>query len=251
MTLHYLAAAGFVAHSTWQTKAASNTRGLEMTRERGQVWTLTLKGYNLLQQYAADVPPLASIDLARPSTALEHEEWRVRLDVRTLLMRLVLEARSTALLNCVEIRLPSSTPWPTAWMCVPCSPPDAVVSILWSPAIHRPADWLPWIAPARGPVGPIRYPIYLERSQSHRSVTDIARAWRQVSSKHLHIPVVILQSEDRYALIFQQLATLPQAPSFRLTTWAGLESGISQGQWRDERGATCGLRPLPESAANG
>src|SRR3712207_6058476 len=105
VSLHYLAAAGFVAQSTWQTKRVSRMRGPETREEGGQVWTLTPKGHALLQQYVPDVPPLAWIDLARPSTALEHEEWRVRLDVRTLLIRLVLEARSAALLNGVGFRV--------------------------------------------------------------------------------------------------------------------------------------------------
>lgn len=250
MSLHYLAAAGFVAQSPWQTKRASKIRGLEMSRERGQVWTLTPKGHDLLQQYMANVPPLAWIDLARPSTSLEHEEWRVRLDVRTFLMRLVLEARSTALLNCVEVRLPNRAAWPVVCTDAPLPPPDALVSILWSPAIPQAAEWLPWIAPATGPASMVHYPIYIERSQSQRSVTDVARAWSQAATKQLHIPVMIFQREERFASTYQQLADLPQSPSFRLATWTVLEAGIAQEQWRDERGMLCGLHPLPESAVN-
>jgi hypothetical protein len=146
--------------------------------------------------------------------------------------------------------LPNGAAGPALCTDAPVPPPDGLVSILWSPAMLQPADWLPWMAPVTGPVCAIRYPIYLERSQSQRSVTDIARAWCQTSSEQIHIPVVILQSEDHYVLSYQQLATLAQAPSFRLTTWAALKSGVSQGQWRDEHGKTCGLHPLSESAAN-
>src|SRR3954453_2462005 len=85
ITLYYLAEAHFIARSNWRLKRESH--------ERGQVWTLTAKGHALLQRYVQHTPPLTHIDLARPSSAIEHEEWRVRIQIRTLLVRLLLEAR--------------------------------------------------------------------------------------------------------------------------------------------------------------
>ena len=245
VSLHYLAAAGFVAHSTWRSRRGSYIPGPEMAGERGQVWTLTAKGWHLLQQYAVTVPPLTPVDLARPSTALEHEEWRVRLDVRFLLVRLVLEARERALLNDVEIILPDGTGWPEAWQYAPCPPPDALLSVRWSPVVCQPPDWLPWIGPVTVLTNQIRYPIYLERSLSRRSITEVVCAWSQASTTHPFIPIVILRTEDRLVSTYQHAEALPQSPPLRMTTWNALETGVLHGQWRDEHGRICGLHPLP------
>ncbi len=242
-SLHYLAAAGFVAQSTWQTRRVSRERGQDISRERGQIWMLTPKGHDLLQQHILDAPPLAWIDLARPSTAIEHEEWHVQLDVRTLLVRLLLEARCTALLNYVELYLPGGIGWPWPWRCAACPQPDALISILWHPAICQSVDWLPWVAPAENAVGATHYPIYLERIHSQFSVTEIVRALAQTPTEPLHIPVVILQSEDHYASTYHQLAALPHLSPIRLATWTALEGGIAQEWWRNEEGITCGLHP--------
>ena len=95
ITLYYLAEANFGIRTCWRLKRE--------TRERGQIWTLTAKGHDLLRRYVHDVPALTFLDLARPSTSLEHEEWRVRLQVRTLVLRLLLEARRAPLLQCLAV----------------------------------------------------------------------------------------------------------------------------------------------------
>ena len=242
MTLHYLAEANFVAHSSWRVRGLS--------RELGQVWTLTAKGNGLLQRYVPHVPPLARIDLARPGSALEHEEWRVRIHVRTLLVRLLLEARATDVLSCVEVQLPWNASWPTAWGLVPQPEPDALIAVAWNPAERQPTDWLPWLAPTSVSTSAIRYPIYLERTYAQTNVAEALQTWAQLWPAPGHIPVVILQHEGRYAPTYQQLATLPLSPPLRLATWTALEAGITHEQWRDERGMPCGLHPLPLGAVN-
>ncbi len=245
MTLHYLAEANFVAHSNWRVRRLVyyHGQGQVMSREHGQVWTLTAKGNDLLQRYVPRVPPLARIDLARPCSAVEHEEWRVRLHVRTLLVRLLLEARATAVLNCVEVQLPWNASWPTAWGSVPFPEPDALIAVVWQPAERLPADWLPWLAPGPTPSGAVRYPIYLERAHAQTNVSEALPTWAQLWPTPGHIPVLILQDEDRYASTCEQLASVHHTLPLRLSTWTALEAGLAQEQWRDERGVPCGLCP--------
>ena len=249
LTLHYLADAHFVARSTWRLQPGSRARGQGGCCERGQVWTLAARGSDLLQRYATHVPPLARIDLARPSTALEHEEWRVRLDARTLVTRLLLEARTTAVFHHVAVQFPWTMRWPTAWGHAPQPDPDLIVSVVWQPAAQHPADWLPWPAVEQVPGAAIHYPIYLERTQARTNIADLLAAWTARWPTPDHIPVVVFQDEDRYARVCQHLATLPVAPQLRLATWAGLAAGMTRAPWRDERGRPCEFQPLPESEA--
>lgn len=236
LTLSNLERASFVAHTTWRLKQRSP--------ERGQVWTLTARGADLLQHYVPHVPPLARLDLACPSSAIEHEEWRVRLQLRTLLVRLLLEARTTALLHCITIQLPWQANWPTTWGAGPQPEPDALVSIVWHPADRLPADWLPWLdTPLLD--GAICYPIYLERAHTRTSVTDLLPVW--ATTVPTHIPIVVLQDDDRYITTSRDLASLSQVAPLRLATWSALEGSITHEQWRDGHGAACGLRPLSES----
>ncbi|MDQ5853495.1 MAG: replication-relaxation family protein [Chloroflexota bacterium] len=240
-TLYYLAEAHFLAHTPWRLKRESS--------ERGQVWTLAAKGHDLLQRYVSNVPPLARIDLARPSTALEHEEWRIRLQVRTLLVRLLLVARQLPLLHAVAVELPWSASWPTAWGDVPLPDQDACLSVTWHPAERKAADWLPWLELPPTQATTMLHPIYLERAHARTNLASMLQAWSQNWPDRPLLPVVILQDEGRYAPTLQQLHTLPQAPSVRLCTLAALEGGLPQAQLRDEHGAACGLRPVSESTA--
>ena len=236
-TLYYLAEAHFIARTPWRLKRESD--------ERGQVWALAAKGHDLLQRYIPHLPPLARIDLARPSTALEHEEWRVRLQVRTLLVRLLLAARQTPLLLAIEVQLPWNASWPTARGDVPLPGPDACVAITWHPAERKAADWLPWLEPSPTQATTILHPIYVERTHARTNLASMLPAWSQNWPDQHLLPVVILQDEGRYAPTLQQLHTLPQAPAVRLGTLAALEGGLPQAQWRDEHGVACGLRPSP------
>ena len=235
LTLHYLAEANFIARSTWRLK--------QETYERGQVWILTAKGIDLLQRYALHVPPLARIDLGRPSTAVEHEEWRIRLQVRTLLIRLLLEARQTPLLHALEIRLPWSASWPTAWGQVPLPDPDACVSVTWSPAERKGADWLPWLDPGQAHDHTIHHPIYLERAYARANLLNLVPAPPRRGPDEQVVPLLILRDDARCLPIVQQLQTLPNAPAVRLASRAALDRGLTHAPWLDEHGAACSLQP--------
>ncbi len=235
-TLFYLGEARFVAHSTWRPRGGNY--------ERGQVWTLTARGHDLLQRYAPHIPPLIPIDLGRPSTAVEHEEWRVRFRVRTLLVRLLVEARRTPLLHSIALELPWNVRWSTPSREIVQPEPDALVTVVWHPPERQPADWLPWLVPIPHATSTIHYPIYVERTQARTSLVDLLPTWMETWPAPSHIPVVIFQDEDHFEATSHQIATLPQLPTLRLATWTALEGGITQSQWRDERGLPSRLLPL-------
>ena len=238
LTLRYLAEANFIARSMWRLKRE--------TDERGQVWVLTAKGIDLLQRYVPHVPPLARISLARPSTAVEHEEWRIRLQVRTLLVRLVLEARQTRLLHAAEVQFPWSASWPTAWGTAPLPVADACIIVTWQPAERKASDWLPWIDPTPAQGHTVHHPIYLERTQAHVNLLDLLPAWSQHHLDEQPIPLVIVRDDRRCQPLVQQLQAVADAPVVRLTNWAGLDGGLVHARWWDEHGATRGLMPPHE-----
>lgn len=239
-TLFYLAEAHFIARSTWRVRGLS--------QERGQVWILTAKGHDLLQRYVPYVPSLARIDLGRPSTALEHEEWRVRIWIRTLLVRLLLHARQLPFLHGLEVQLPGNAGWPTP--CAQLAPPepDAFISVVWHPAERQSSDWLPWLAP--GPLADtvIHYPIFVERTHAQTNVAELLPLWTDNASPSPHIPIVILQDEARYAALSARVSMLPLAGAIRVATRAALEAGAARGEEHDEHNLRCGLPLLPADA---
>jgi len=208
------------------------------------VWLLGAKGHDLLQRYIPHVPPQARLDLARPSTALEHEEWRVRLHLRTLLLRLVLEARRAPLLQALEIQLPRTRSWPTAWGQAPQSEPDALVSVVWSPATSQRDDWLPWLPSRPVPTGAIHYPIYLERTHALSELAELLPIWAATWPEPRHIPVVVLRDDDRYTVACRELANLQPAAPVCLTTWTALDAGIGHDLWWNARDAADTSQPL-------
>ena len=241
ITLHYLAEAHFITRSPWRLKRQS--------QERGQVWTLAARGHDLLQRYVSHVPPLARLDLGRPSTALEHEEWLVRLQVRTLLLRLLLEARRAPLLHCLEVQLPGTTNWPTAWGSAPQFEPDALVSVVWYPADQQPADWLPWLGSGPLAASAIRYPIYIERTHTQAALAELLSTSKATWHEAHFIPVVVLRDEARYTATAQYLASLPLPPPLQLATWAALDGDTAYDLWQDARGAAHGPRPVLDEQA--
>jgi hypothetical protein len=218
-SLFYLAEAHCIAHSTWRV------RGL--TRERGQVWVLTAKGHETLRRYSPHFPPLACIDLGRPSTALEYEEWRVRIWIRTMLVRFLLHARYTSFLNRLEFQLP----WNPSDL-VPSKPtlppePDATVLVVWHPAERQPNDWLPWLVPlpASQSVSQsvVCYPIFVERTHARIDIASLVSSWSATSIPSHYVPLVILQDEARSAEVHTQVSMLPAASSIRIVTRTALE----------------------------
>lgn len=237
-TLYYLAEARFIARSTWRVRGPRH--------EQGQVWTFAAKGHDLLQRYVPLVPPFARIDLGRPSTALEHEEWRVRILVRTLLVRLILEARRMPLLCDLDVQLPGTASWPSTWSQLPQPEPDAVLSIVWLPAKRQPADWLPWVGADPLPASAVRYPIFVERTHARADCAELTSIGAEPSASIHHIPIMILQDEERCAAARQQLAALTQVPTVRMATPKLLQDGPVQSVWRDGHGEPCHLRALAE-----
>jgi hypothetical protein len=238
LTLHALAEATLVSPSPWQINGGCCARG--------RVWTLTVKGYDLLQRYASHVPPLARLELARPSTRLEQEEWRVRLAVRTVLVRLLLEARGQPVLHRAAVSVPSQACWPTACGGGSHPAPDAVVSIVWHPAVQQPADWLPWLLPSPGPSEAIHYPIYLERAHTPTSLASILPLWVEICPAPSYIPVMILHDETRFAPPDQHHPPESPVPALRLAPWSALAASIVEASWRNACGLRCSLRPSSE-----
>ncbi len=239
LTLYYLAEAHFISRSNWRLRRES--------QERGQVWTLTAKGHDLLQRYVPRISPLAHIDLARPSSAIEHEEWRVRIQIRTFLVRLLLEARRTAVLNCIQVQLPWDVSWPTPCGDAPQPEPDALLAVVWYPAKRQSATWLPWLEPDTEPSNAIQYPIYLERTYARTSLADLLPLWAVNWPVPGSIPVAIFQNDDLYVAASQHIATLSHVRPLRLATLRSLETALGLEQWRNEHGTACGLRPMTES----
>jgi len=167
--LHALCFLGAASSTVRLRLAALRARGcIELTPwrlprvclERGSLWTLTATGCAYLAAYGVEVDCLGERDLGVPSTALERDEWRVRMVARSLVVRLIVRARLRPTFADGRIRLRSC--WPT-----PYAPPpidgDAELAIRWTPAAKHNASWLPWqsVTPLDGPV--TRYVVHVDR----------------------------------------------------------------------------------------
>lgn len=230
-TLFYLAEAHFIARSTWRVRGLS--------QERGQVWIVTAKGHDLLQRYSPHVPPLAHINLGRPSTSLEYEEWRVRITIRTLFVRLILEARRRPYLQTLEIQLPTSMNWASRYTQPPGLEPDAAISVLWNPPERRPDDWLPWLEAAPLPASAVCYPLFIERTHARSDLAEIVSSWITVSGASGHIPIVVLQDEGRHASSLAQVSALSQAPSIHLASSSVLEGLVGFAPRIEDHSRSC------------
>lgn len=123
----------WVQRARWRAKGAPGSH----------IWTLLPKGKHLLAQYGSLPTRQHIFDIDRPSTALEHNEWRIGLAVRTLITRLICEARQVALLAQCSVLLPN--PWHGLFVDdVMQLPPDVIFSITWQPHVVYAATWLPW-----------------------------------------------------------------------------------------------------------
>ncbi len=135
--LRALEDAHWIYHVRWRIKAAT----------KSHIWAITPVGFQVATHYGTTGASYYSADLGRPSTALEHTEWHIRLAVRTLVTRLVLEGRRAALLAQFSVLFPdfrsASFLGDTAGL-----PPDLVLAIVWSPNKTHAVTWLPWTANA-------------------------------------------------------------------------------------------------------
>lgn len=236
LTLRYLAEAHFVDHSRWIYRPAYE----------GQVWILTAKGHRLIQSYASSVPPLACIDLQRPETAHEQEEWRVRHLIRRLIVGLLLEARQYPLLHSIDVQLLQPTGCSTSSNQTVASEPDGYLRIAWRPSERKAADWLPWFDSHDDVVRATEYPIYVDRSHAHINLQGLVTGKTQSQAHDQIIPMFVLADEQRCRLLQQCANTLTHRPRFRMTSWSAREGQVSSASWMDVTGMSCGLQPLSD-----
>lgn len=224
-----LAEAGLITHSHWRL-----TQG-----ERCQVWTITTKG---LAQVRRDLPHLAHVhapDLNRPSTTREKDEWRVRIEVRSWIVRLILEARQQ--LVCASAALSTSMLYP-----VPLSPdgppqPDASIALAWESATVQAPDWLPWASAPTNEATRARYRVYVERighpTALERWVGHCATAAQDST------PLLILATPERYHDVANVFPQEHQTSPIRLCSRTEIGSDLLRAPWRDIDGQRCSLRP--------
>lgn len=229
LALMALVEAGLITHSHWRLAQG----------ERCQVWTITTKG---LAQVRRDLPHLANVhapDLNRPSTPREKDEWSVRIEVRSWIVRFVMEARQQPV--CASATLSTSLLYP-----VPLAPdgppqPDALIGLTWESATTQAPDWLPWIGSTTTEAPRTRYPVYVERIGHPKALERWIRHCTQAGKDST--PLLILTSPDRY----QDVANLfPQAhhdSPIRLCSRVEIGRGFLRAPWRDIHGQRCSLRP--------
>lgn len=230
--LSNLFAAGYVTHSRWMVRRDG--------RERGYIWTITSRGLELLSRYGALPDASLEVDLGRPSTAVENNEWLVCMDVRTLIVALILEARCNRFFDSLQVTV--SHAWPGASR--PRSPeqPDAILSVVWYVPTAKENDWLPWWTTASTAAQPIHYPVYFDRAavpflpQQLEDILDTTRLEQPC------VPIVVLHNDERYRLAEHALLVTGNCKEIRLSTWEMLSTGVGTGNWRDGQGRPCALQ---------
>jgi hypothetical protein len=153
-TLRQLEQAGWICHARWRIKSTSGSN----------VWGIGYKGPFILSRYGADVPPNL-LNLTRPSTAMEHEEWFVCAQARLLLVRLVLNARCNSLLCHIDVRFADTNP-ARGSAGGGADQPDALLAIAWTPPVVHTSTWLPWLDPPQhaDATRTVRYACFFARS---------------------------------------------------------------------------------------
>jgi hypothetical protein len=207
MALRTLEDAGWIWHARWRIKTSSGSH----------IWTITTKGLQLLTCYGFRTTRSMQCSLGRPSTAFEHVEWRVGLAARTLITRLVLEARRTELLAHYNAVL--STPWRGSPVDDGAPlPPDVVLSIAWAPRIRHPSTWLPWITDVDHDV--------------HTNMVQYALSFDRASWSHVQKSEHIMQSFVIAVATFgreqrDSVSTLPPNENHKYV-WPFTEQSIGQ-----------------------
>lgn len=227
LSLTTLMEAGLVTHSHWRLSHD----------ERCQVWTITTKGLDRLRDELPRLSQRHAPDLNRPSTSSETDEWRVRIDVRTLLVGLVLEAREQAL--CASASMTASVLYPSPMRFDQPPRPDATIGIAWEPPTVQATDWLPWTA-APSQADETRYVVYVERQGQHRTFEHwLAHC---IEERQNGTPLLILATAEHYAEVTRLVAEHDHASPIRLCLRSDLTSGLLRAPWRDTTGRSCGLR---------
>lgn len=228
LKLNALISAGLIAHSPWRLPSRN--------RHSGHVWTMTQQGLERFQQHAA--PPSPIPDMGRPSTAREYEEWRVRLLVRTFVVRLILEARQDPV--CANLDVSFSLTHPTPLGPLYPAQPDALLAIVWQPAQVQPPDWLPWPRQPGQAKSGTRYPVHIERQGNVASLDQLIE--RSIEQQAVGVPLVILTNADRYRIAHDLLRHRSKRRPIRMTHWNLLQTSIDGPVWRDMAGTARTLR---------
>lgn len=235
LKLNALVEAGVIMNSPWRLPSRS--------RHSGHVWTITQRGLEVMQP-SSDAPPLSIPDMGRPSTAREYEEWRVRLQVRTFVVRLILEARQDRV--CADFDVSFSLAHPTPLGPLYPAQPDAVLSVQWDPSVVQPTDWLPWHSRLRDGAAVVRYPIYLERQGNVASLEQLIE--RSVEQSNAGVALLLLTSADRQRIALDLLRHRGYSAPMRLAHWGALQNEINSTAWRDAVGGMRRLRLGDEEA---
>jgi hypothetical protein len=232
-SLRYFEAAGWVRHARWRIRGCPGS----------QLWAITSKGRAMVERYLPITAPPSLLDLARPTTALEQDEYRVQLAVRSFVVELILEARRTACLAHLTLALPNGSHVGLGGVYRGCSP-DAILSIIWHPQIMQPPNWVPWLSQPGCGGQAIEYQMYVDRALSMHSLAQILPAEHKQAVVEQSLPIMIFEHEQRLAAAQRALRVRPQPHTVRVSTWQRLKSTISGNTWLDEHGRTCSLRPI-------
>jgi hypothetical protein len=213
-TLHYFEEAGWVHHVRWCIGPPDG----------GHIWATRSKGIQMIERSVSIVPHPVS-DLARPTTAIEREEWRVQLAIRTLVTRLVLRARQQPLLASLALTLP-----PTTWQAALADPglePDAVLSIGPDGRRRQQSTWLPWVPSAPLAASSVAFAIYGDRSTPDEHLPSLVRSLACAQHATPYVIVVVLNSEARLAVAQNTVNEIHAARSAHVTTWQRAQDCIS------------------------
>jgi hypothetical protein len=231
LSLANLITAGYLTQSPWFLQQVSGARG--------RVWTMTAKGRATLHHYAPLPPAQPPLDLGCPRTPMEYDAWRARLQVRTLLVALILEARRTAFLSSLAVTPLDRRPLDGRVAHLP----DALLQIGWQTPRVQPPEWLPWDITA-STAADVHYAVYLDRAPGVPPLHWLALRGRRPTTPVPRIPVVVLADEERVGMVQRAVVAANYPAPVRVSTWDRLTTGVGRGQWRDAHGQPCGLQPV-------
>ncbi|HEX6292936.1 MAG TPA: replication-relaxation family protein [Herpetosiphonaceae bacterium] len=229
LALMALMEAGLITHSHWRLRHG----------ERCHVWAITTKGLAQLRQERPSAPQRHPPDLNRPSTPRETEEWRVRIDVRTLVVQFILETRQRPV--CASANLSASLLYPTPLPVDQPPQPDAVLSIVWEPGATQAADWLPWLSAAPDETETTRYLLYVERQGQHQVFERWIRHGAQDGQDS--IPLLILATPERCAEVTRLLSEHVTAHPTVCCSRDDVGRGVLHAPWRDLTGEPWSFQP--------
>ncbi len=220
--LRRLVAAGYVTHTPWHLPRTQ--------RERGQIWTILPAGVNVLRRYEPLPAVPTPLDLGCPTTALERDEWRIRLAIRTFVIQLIHAARQQSFLAQMYVAAPLT--WPTPLVGPEPVVPEASLRIAWEPAVQHDPQWLPWPAPSHLDAA-TTYHVFVDRS----GAIDTFVAHAERGAPHASdVLVFIAETADRLHALRDVVRAAPRRTPVRLTCWTALDAGITADGWYDAHG---------------